>query len=120
MLIPIVIAGLVIEVLCIRIASLGDIMQHIPRFSLMYSTAFVAYLFAVFLVSKNAALSGEEQQHFQKYYLDHSCFFFGISPDVIACYTSNDIFPVPMGRKDTITWDQSLFPTACIFKPGTS
>ncbi|HHT9113478.1 MAG: hypothetical protein HZA47_01845 [Planctomycetes bacterium] len=59
MLIPIVIAGLVIEVICIRIASLGDIMQHIPRFSLMYSAAFVAYLFAVFLVSKNAALSGK-------------------------------------------------------------
>src|SRR3989304_11154 len=59
MLIPIVIAGLVIEVLCIRIASLGDIMQHIPQFSLMYSTAFIAYLFAVFLVSKNAALSGK-------------------------------------------------------------
>ena len=59
MLIPIIIAGLVIEVLCIRIASLGDIMQHIPQFSLMYSTAFIAYLFAVFLVSKNAALSGK-------------------------------------------------------------
>ena len=59
MLIPIVIAGLVIEVLCIRIASLVDIMQHIPQFSLMYSAAFIAYLFAVFLVSKNAALSGK-------------------------------------------------------------
>jgi len=120
MLIPIVIAGLVIEVLCIRIASLGDIMQHIPQFSLMYSAAFVAYLFAVFLVSKNTALSGKNMHYFEKNYLDHPCFFFGISPDVIACYTIKRHFPVPMGRKNPITWNQSLFPTACIFKPGTS
>ncbi|MDE1889036.1 MAG: hypothetical protein KGI30_02090 [Planctomycetota bacterium] len=53
MLISIIIAGLVIEVICTRIVSLGDIMQHIPQFSLMYSTAFIAYLFAVFSIRRS-------------------------------------------------------------------
>ena len=92
MLIPIVIAGLVIEVLCIRIASLGDIMQHIPRFSLMYSTAFVAYLFAVFLVSKNAALSGKSSNISKKIIWIILVFSLVFRLTLLPATPSNDIF----------------------------
>ena len=92
MLIPIVIAGLVIEVLCIRIASLGDIMQHIPQFSLMYSAAFVAYLFAVFLVSKNAALSVKNSNISKKIIWVILVFSLVFRLTLLPATPSNDIF----------------------------
>ena len=92
MLILIVIAGLVIEVLCIRIASLGDIMQHIPQFSLMYSAAFVAYLFAVFLVSKNAALSVKNSNISKKIIWVILVFSLVFRLTLLPATPSNDIF----------------------------
>ena len=92
MLIPIVIAGLVIEALCIRIASLGDIMQHIPQFSLMYSAAFVAYLFAVFLVSKNAALSVKNSNISKKIIWVILVFSLVFRLTLLPATPSNDIF----------------------------
>ncbi len=52
-LITIVITGLVIEGLCVAIASIGDIKENIPGFSLLYTASFIAYIFAIFYVSKN-------------------------------------------------------------------
>jgi len=52
-LITLIIIGLVIEGLCVAIASIGDIKENIPGFSLLYTASFIAYIFAIFYVSKN-------------------------------------------------------------------
>ena len=52
-LITIIITGLVIEGLCVAIASIGDIKENIPGFSFLYTASFIAYVFAIFYVSKN-------------------------------------------------------------------
>ncbi len=52
-LIIIIITGLVIEGLCVAIASIGDIKENIPGFSFLYTASFIAYVFAIFYVSKN-------------------------------------------------------------------
>lgn len=53
MLIFIITTGLVIEILCVKIASLGDIMQNISKFSFLYITSFIAYIFAVFSIRRS-------------------------------------------------------------------
>ena len=52
-LITLIITGLVIEGLCLAIASIGDIKGNIPTFSFLYTASFIAYIFALFYISKN-------------------------------------------------------------------
>jgi len=52
-LITLIITGLVIEGLCLAIASIGDIKGNIPTFSFLYTATFIAYIFALFYISKN-------------------------------------------------------------------
>ncbi len=49
----IIITGFVIEILCIAIAYNGDIKKNIPCFAIFYISSFIAYIFAVFYISKN-------------------------------------------------------------------
>ena len=115
MLIPIVIAGLVIEVLCIELPPWRYNAAHSTVF-LMYSTAFVAYLLLYFLFLEMQLY--QEKHNISKNYLDYSCFSL-VFRLTLCLLPSNDIFGT-YGKERSITWDQSLFPTACIFKPGTS
>jgi hypothetical protein len=52
-LITLIITGLVIEALCVAIASIGDIKENIPTFSFLYTASFIVYVFAIFYVLKN-------------------------------------------------------------------
>ncbi len=65
-LITIIITGLVIEILCIAIVSIGDIKENIPRFSFLYTASFIAYIFAVFCVLKNTGISEEDKDSSKK------------------------------------------------------
>ena len=49
----ILITGFIIEILCIAIAYNGDIKKNIPCFAILYISSFIAYIFAVFYISKN-------------------------------------------------------------------
>ncbi len=56
-LITIIITGIVIEILCVAIAFIGDIKKNIPCFAFLYIASFIAYIFAVFYVSRNGEIS---------------------------------------------------------------
>ena len=58
-LITILITGFIIEILCIAIAYSGDIKKNIPCFAILYTAAFITYIFAIFYISKNE--EAEEQ-----------------------------------------------------------
>jgi len=49
----IIITGFIIEILCIAIAYNGDIKKSIPCFAILYISSFIAYIFAVFYISKD-------------------------------------------------------------------
>ncbi len=59
-LITIIITGIIIEILCIAIAFLGDIEKDIPCFAFLYTASFIAYIFAVFYVSRNGEISEQD------------------------------------------------------------
>ncbi|MHC4184135.1 MAG: hypothetical protein ACYSR0_12380, partial [Planctomycetota bacterium] len=65
-LITIIITGLIIEGLCVAIASLGDIKENIPGFSLLYTASFIAYVFAIFYVSKNVGSTEQDSNSSKK------------------------------------------------------
>ena len=70
-LITIIITGLVIEGLCVAIAYIGDIKENIPGFSFLYTASFIAYVFAIFYVSKNAKDSKEAGNAVIQYQVDN-------------------------------------------------
>jgi hypothetical protein len=72
MLIAIVITGLIIEVLCVAIASIGDIKENIPGFSFLYTASFIAYVFAIFYILKNAEDSKEAEKEVIQYQVDNT------------------------------------------------
>ncbi|MGR3175219.1 MAG: hypothetical protein ACUZ8N_11575 [Candidatus Scalindua sp.] len=59
-LITIIITGIVIEILCVAIAFIGDIEKNIPCFTFLYTASFIAYIFAVFYVSRNGEISEQD------------------------------------------------------------
>tara|TARA_Y100000294_G_C8387224_1_gene269243 strand:- start:145 stop:471 length:327 start_codon:yes stop_codon:yes gene_type:complete len=59
-LIIIIITGIIIEILCVAIASIGDIKKNIPCFAFLYTASFIAYLFVVFYVSRNGEISEQD------------------------------------------------------------
>ncbi|KKM85166.1 hypothetical protein LCGC14_1291750, partial [marine sediment metagenome] len=65
-LITIIITGLVIEGLCVAIASIGDIKENIPGFSFLYTASFIAYVFAIFYVSKNVESTEQDSNSSKK------------------------------------------------------
>ncbi|ODS31359.1 MAG: hypothetical protein SCARUB_03526 [Candidatus Scalindua rubra] len=65
-LITIIITGLIIEVLCVAIASIGDIKKNIPCFAFLYVGSFIAYIFAVFYVLKNAEITKQDENGSRK------------------------------------------------------
>ncbi|MFQ5712728.1 MAG: hypothetical protein ACE5GU_01715 [Candidatus Scalinduaceae bacterium] len=70
-LITIIITGLIIEGLCVAIASIGDIKENIPGFSFLYTASFIVYVFAIFYVSKNAKDSKEAENAVIQYQVDN-------------------------------------------------
>jgi len=56
---PIIISGIIIEILCVAIASIGDIKENIPRFSFLYTATFAVYIFAIFYILKDTKSSEE-------------------------------------------------------------
>ncbi len=56
----IIITGIVIEILCVAIAFIGDIKKNIPCFAFLYTASFIAYIFAVFYVSRNGEISEQD------------------------------------------------------------
>jgi len=52
-LITLIITGLIIEILCIATAFIGDIKKNVPAFAFLYTATFIAYIFALFYISKN-------------------------------------------------------------------
>ncbi len=65
-LITIIITGLVIEGLCVAIASIGDIKENIPGFSFLYTASFIAYVFAIFYVTKNVENTEQDSNSSKK------------------------------------------------------
>ncbi|MFQ5962756.1 MAG: hypothetical protein ACE5KZ_00550 [Candidatus Scalinduaceae bacterium] len=65
-LLSIIITGLVIEILCISIASLGDIKENIPMFCFLYTASFIVYIFAVFYILKNTEIFGKDKSNSKK------------------------------------------------------
>ncbi|MFQ5685262.1 MAG: hypothetical protein ACE5GV_01245 [Candidatus Scalindua sp.] len=59
-LITIIITGIVIEILCVAIAFIGDIKKNIPCFAFLYTASFIAYIFALFYVSRNGEISEQD------------------------------------------------------------
>jgi len=59
MLIVIIITGLIIEILCIATAYLGDIKKNITCFATLYIVSFIAYIFTVFYIFKNGEINKE-------------------------------------------------------------
>ena len=59
-LITIIITGIVIEILCVAIAFIGDIKENILCFAFLYTATFIAYLFAVFYVSRDGEISEQD------------------------------------------------------------
>jgi hypothetical protein len=56
----IIITGVIIEVLCVATASLGDIKKNIPCFAILYIVSFIAYIFTVFYISKSRDINEED------------------------------------------------------------
>ena len=56
----IIITGIVIEILCVAIAFIGDIKKNIPCFAFLYTASFIAYIFALFYVSRNGEISEQD------------------------------------------------------------
>lgn len=59
-LITIIITGIVIEILCVAFACIGDIKKNVPAFAFLYTASFIAYIFAVFYVSRNGEISEQD------------------------------------------------------------
>jgi len=59
-LITIIITGIIIEILCVAIAFIGDIKKNIPCFAFLYTASFIAYIFAVFYVSRNGEITEQD------------------------------------------------------------
>ncbi len=66
-LIAIIIAGLVIEILCVMLVYIGDIKENILRFSFLYTASFIAYIFSVFYILKNKKVSEESGNEMDQY-----------------------------------------------------
>ncbi|MDR4498531.1 MAG: hypothetical protein MRK02_11520 [Candidatus Scalindua sp.] len=58
----IIIAGFLIEILCVLIASIGDIRENIPRFSFLYTASFVVYIFSLFYMQKDVKAAERGKQ----------------------------------------------------------
>ncbi len=58
-LVVIIITGLIIEILCVATACLGDIKKNIPSFAILYIVSFIAYIFTVFYISSNREINEE-------------------------------------------------------------
>ena len=62
----IIITGIVIEILCIAIAFIGDIKKNIPGFAFLYTASFIAYIFAVFYISKDEEIIEQDNNRSTK------------------------------------------------------
>ena len=62
----IIITGLIIEILCVAMAYLGDIKKNIPCFAVLYIVSFIAYIFTVFYISKNTENIEEDNNRSRK------------------------------------------------------
>ncbi|MBS1259655.1 MAG: hypothetical protein MAG551_02730 [Candidatus Scalindua arabica] len=56
----IIITGIVIEILCVAIAFIGDIEKNIPCFAFLYTASFITYIFAVFYVSRDGEIPEQD------------------------------------------------------------
>ena len=56
----IIITGLIIEILCVATAYLGDIKKNIPSFAILYIVSFITYIFTVFYISRNKEINEED------------------------------------------------------------
>ncbi len=61
-----IITGLIIEGLCVAIASIGDIKENIHGFSFLYTASFIAYVFAIFYVLKNVESTEQDSNSSKK------------------------------------------------------
>ena len=111
MLIPIIITGLIIEILCIAIASLGNIMQNIPWFSFLYTVSFIVYLFAVFSILKNAQLQGKKNDSPQKIIWAIIAFSLIFRLTLLPATPSDDIFRYLWEGKLQSNW---INPYSCV------
>ncbi len=65
-LVTLIITGLIVEGLCVAIASIGDIKENIPGFSFLYTASFIAYAFAIFYVSRNVESTEQDSNSSKK------------------------------------------------------
>lgn len=103
-LITLTITGLVIEGLCVAIASIGDIKENIPGFSCLYTASFIVYAFAIFYISKNTEVSEEGENNSKKILWTVLIFSLLFRLTLLPATPSDDIYRYLWEGKLQLNW----------------
>ena len=91
-LIVLITAGLVLELLCILTATVGDIMKNINKFCFLYMVSFIVYIFAVFFILKMPSSPEEDKRYSGKILWTILVFSLIFRLSLLPLTPSNDMF----------------------------